>query len=142
MEKIKEPLLLTAEKEHQVIQELNEIAANNKTQGDKERQSRNELETNKEKVRLANHTFGSTNPQQLEILSLCECNENTDGKERIRRLCDLCFRRKTKASLTGVEELWVAGTENQSKAMRMSSQHTTIKNVGKVLRKYIPPPIT
>ena len=79
MEKIKEPLLLTAEEEHQIIQELNDIAANNKKQKDKEKQSKDELEAHKEKIRRANHTIGTTNPQQLEVLSLCECDENTDG---------------------------------------------------------------
>ena len=81
----------------------------------KERQSRDELEAHKEKVRQANHTIGTTNPQQLETLSLYECDEDTDGNERIRRLCNLCFRRKTKASPTGVEVLCLAGTESQSK---------------------------
>ena len=89
--KVRESTLLTAEEEHQIIQELDEIAKNNKIQADKERQTRNELETHKENVRLANHTIGTTNPQQLETLNLCECDENGDETERIRKLCNLFF---------------------------------------------------
>ena len=140
--KVRESTLLTAEEEHQIIQEFDEIAKNKKIQADKEKQTRNELETHKENVRLANHTIGTTNPQQLEILNLCECDENGDETERIRKLCNLCFREKIKARPTGVEELCLAGTESQSKPMKIPSQPTTIKNVGKNLRKYTQPPIT
>ena len=52
------------------------------------------------------------------------------------------FGGKIKASPTGVEELCLAGTESQSKPIRTSYQPATIKDVGMVLRKCKPPPIT
>ena len=52
------------------------------------------------------------------------------------------FEEKQSQVQLGVKNyVWRARRVSQ-KAMRMSSQHTSIKNVGKILSKYMPPPIT
>ena len=71
--KVNEPLLIPVEEEQQLIKEFKEFEENDKRNIDKETESKNEIETRKEKIKLANQTIGQTNPYQLKVINLCEC---------------------------------------------------------------------